>query len=118
MPRWCKAGLTAKTACLLAFRLAHAVGAEARRANVNLAPKRAEATDGVVLARWAEVFLFAGHLAILFLLLALISAVRLARVELGNAIGLAVSQDDARRRRGNRRRRRGRRDGNGWRLRG
>ena len=81
MPRWCKAGLTAKTACLLAFRLAHAVGAEARRANVNLAPKRAEATDGVVLARWAEVFLFAGHLAILFLLLALTVHYRALEIE-------------------------------------
>ena len=71
----CKARLAAKTAGLLALRLALAVGAEARRANVYLAPKRAKARDGVVLARGAQVGLrIAVLLAILPLLFALISA--------------------------------------------
>ena len=61
---------------LLALRLAVVAGAEARHVNVHLAPKRAKATDGVVLARGARVEVRrAGILALLLLLLALISAV-------------------------------------------
>ena len=60
------------TAGLVALRLAHAVGAEARRVNVHLAPRRAKARDGVVLARGAQVgVLVAGLLALLPVLLAL-----------------------------------------------
>ena len=71
---WCKAGLAAKTAGLLALVRAVARAAEARRVNVHLAPRRAEARDGVVLARGAQVGLrIAVLLALLPLLLALIS---------------------------------------------
>ena len=73
--RWCKARLAAKTAGLLALGRALALGAEARRANVHLAPKRAKATDGVVLARGAQWFRGAVLLALLPRLLALHSAV-------------------------------------------
>ena len=73
--RWCKARLAAKTAGLLALGRALALGAEARRANVHLAPKRAKATDGVVLARGAQWFRGAVFLALLPRLLALHSAV-------------------------------------------
>ena len=52
--RWCTAGLAAKLAGLLALGRALAFGAEARRVNVHLAPRRAKARDGVVLARGAQ----------------------------------------------------------------
>ena len=69
-----RAGLAAKTAGLLALGRALAFGAEARRVNVHLAPRRAKARDGVVLARGAQVVLrIAVLLAPLPLLLALIS---------------------------------------------
>ena len=99
------AELAAKTAGLLALLLALVAGAEARRGRVHLAPKSAKATDGVVLARGAQ---FGGRgavfLALLALLLARRSVLCLARLKVGSARGLAVSQDGARRRRGNRRR--------------
>ena len=68
-------GLAAKTTGLLALGRALTLGAEARRANVDLAPKRAKARDGVVLARGAQVGQrIAVLLALLLLLLALSSA--------------------------------------------
>ena len=65
----CTAGLAAKTAGLLALGRAVARAAEARRRNVHLAPKRAKARDGVVLARGAQVGL---RIALLLALLPLL----------------------------------------------
>ena len=55
MGRRLTAGLAAKPAGLLALGRAVARAAEARHVLVNLAPKRAKARDGVVLARGAQV---------------------------------------------------------------
>ena len=98
------AELAAKTAGLLALLLALVAGAEARRGRVHLAPKSAKATDGVVFAQGALRGRGAVFLALLALLLARRSVLCLARLKVGSARGLAVSQDGARRRRGNRRR--------------
>ena len=74
--RWCKARLAAKTAGLLALALGMGAGAEARiRALVEIAPKSAKATDGVVLARGAQV---GGRGAVLLALLPRLLAPRAA----------------------------------------
>ena len=75
MGRRLTAGLAAKPAGLLALGRAVARAAEARRVLVHLAPRRAKARDGVVLARGAQVGRrIAVLLALLLLLLAISSA--------------------------------------------